>query len=100
MFGDTKEKVTGVAVIAVILSGIMVAFLPVPFQMVIFDGDIRQPLTSKARESLMPLTELVTQNLFHRLLAHLVTEVEGFNINRSYFSWKTLLDALLYRRYF
>ena len=48
MFGDTKAKVTVAVVIAVILSGIMVAFLPVPFQMVIFDGDIQQPLTSKA----------------------------------------------------
>ena len=41
MFGDAKAKVTVAGVIAVILSGIMVAFLPVPFQMVIFDGDIR-----------------------------------------------------------
>ena len=38
MFGDTEVKVTVVAVIAVTLSGIMVTFLPVPFQMVIYDS--------------------------------------------------------------
>lgn len=34
LFGDTEVKVTGTAVIAVTLSGIMVTSLPIPFEMV------------------------------------------------------------------
>jgi hypothetical protein len=93
LFGNMK--VTGVAVIAVTLSGIMVTSLPYPYR-----WQLTASLRIKGRESLMRLTKLVTQSLFYRLLAHLVTKVKGFNIDWSHFSRETRLDTLLYRRYF